>query len=99
MARPGTGALGSGPPCMGRNEPCTGSFNVRPVKLAAGVGCVVLISLSHGRGAPGSNLTALIAALVATTVVNQAAFTGVMALAPAKDIRRVARELLPIMAV
>lgn len=81
-----------------RNKPIKAAFNIAQWTLAAGVGALTFAALGDGRQLTVQNLAALTAALAAATLVNDVAFTAVMALANGRGLRWAVRELAPIMA-
>jgi PAS domain S-box-containing protein len=78
-----------------RNRPVKAAFNVAQWALAAAVGSVVFMSLGAGSLVTPRNLIALVVAVSAVMIVNQAAFTYVIVLARGERLQQVVRGLAP----
>lgn len=80
-----------------RNEPIKAAFNIAQWTLAAGVGAAVLDAVTDAQGIALGTIGALLAAEAAVAVVNQAAFTLVLAIVNQKSPAKIVRSamLLP----
>ncbi|HUS62493.1 MAG TPA: SpoIIE family protein phosphatase, partial [Acidimicrobiales bacterium] len=78
------------------NDRVRGSFNVAQWALAAGAGSLVFTALHIGHEASLFNVVSLLTAMVVVFIVNQMAFTAVVALAEGLRPREVVAGLAPV---
>ena len=79
-----------------RLPPMKAAFNVAQWSLAAAAGAAVVGRVADGEGVTATTAPAVMGALVAVWVVNNAAFTLVVATAEGKRPSRLVRDLLPV---
>ena len=79
-----------------RLPPVKAAFNVAQWSLAAAAGAAVVERVARGEGVTASTVPAVIGALVAVWVVNNAAFILVVAFAEGKRPGALVREMLPV---
>ena len=79
-----------------RQPPIKTAFNVAQWALASAVGAGVVARVSEGQGITEANVAAIGAALVAMWVVNNVAFTAVVAVAGNHRPRELLRDMLPV---
>jgi PAS domain S-box-containing protein len=79
-----------------RNNSVKSAFNVAQWSIAAGAGSIVLAGLADHAGVTGRTVAALLAALVGVGLVNQVAFTLVVAIASRQPLRRLLTGFAPI---
>ena len=71
-------------------------FNITMWSLAAGVGSLVFAALATGPGLSVASVAYLMLALTCVAVINNTAFTLVLAISRRQSVRSVLRELAPI---
>jgi PAS domain S-box-containing protein len=79
-----------------RQPPVKVAFNVAQWSLAAAAGAAVVGRVGSGTGITLTNATAVVAALVAVWLVNNTAFTAVVAVAEGRRPGALIRDLLPV---
>jgi PAS domain S-box-containing protein len=79
-----------------RMPPVKIAFNVAQWTLAAAAGAAVIARVSVGTGITSANAAAVGAALVAVWAVNNALFTGVMAISGGHRPAKMVRDMLPV---
>ena len=79
-----------------RLSPVKTAFNVAQWTLAAAAGAAVVARVGDGAGVTEANVAAVVAALVAVWVVNNVAFTLVVAFAEGRGPFALIRDLLPV---
>ncbi|MGH3496817.1 MAG: PAS domain S-box protein, partial [Nocardioidaceae bacterium] len=79
-----------------RASPVKGAFNVAQCALAAGVGSLVLSLMTHQDGVNLHTLGALVVAMACVAVVNNTAFTLVLAISSRHSVVSVLKSLSPI---
>ncbi|HWL38556.1 MAG TPA: SpoIIE family protein phosphatase [Frankiaceae bacterium] len=79
-----------------RQPPIKTAFNVAQWALAAAAGAAVVARVSEGQGISEANVAAVGAALVAIWVVNNAAFTAVVAVAGGQRPGGLIRDMMPV---
>ncbi|MGH3497680.1 MAG: PAS domain S-box protein, partial [Nocardioidaceae bacterium] len=79
-----------------RYQPVKGAFNAAQWGLAAGVGSLALSLMAEEDGVTIATLGALVVAMAVVALINNIAFTLVMALSGHKSIAQVLKELSPI---
>jgi PAS domain S-box-containing protein len=82
-----------------RNAPVKAAFNVAQWSLAAAAGAAVISSVAAGAGIGARSVGAVLLGLAVVGIINQSAFTIVIAIAERRSVREVIVGLGPIMLV